>query len=175
METAVFGAGCFWCTEAVFQQLKGVLHVEPGYAGGSEPNPTYETVSEGDSGYVEVARVEYDPEQVRYRDLLTVFFASHDPTQVGGQGADIGDQYRSVVFYTTEAQRTAAAAFIDELNASSVAGEPLTTTVEPLTNYHPAEEYHHNYYENNKNAGYCQVVINPKLEKVQKEFAALLR
>ena len=170
----MFGAGCFWCTEAVFKQLKGVQRVEPGYAGGNDPNPTYEQVGEGDSGYVEVARVDYDPDKIAYRDLLTVFFASHDPTQVGGQGADIGDQYRSVVFYTTEDQQKEAEAFVDELNVSNEEGEPLTTTVEPLTNYHSAEEYHHDYYEKNRSAPYCQLVINPKLENVQKEFAHLL-
>jgi peptide-methionine (S)-S-oxide reductase len=173
-EIAVFGGGCFWCTEAVFKMLKGVTSVEPGYAGGTSPNPTYMEVSGGDSGYVEVARVEYDPSQIAFRDLMTVFFGSHDATQVGGQGNDMGDQYRSVIFYTTPGQKADAEAFIDELDSSDRNGDPITTTVEPLSNYYPAEEYHKNYYENNTKQGYCQVIIAPKLQKVQQKFADLL-
>lgn len=155
--------------------LKGVSHVEPGYAGGTVENPTYEQVSAGNTGSVEVARVEYDPEEIRYRDLLTVFFGSHDATQVNRQGNDVGEQYRTVVFYTTEEQQKEAQAFIDELNASAEEGKPIVTTVEPLSNYSTAEDYHKNYYDNNQNQGYCQVIIAPKLQKVQKEFAGLLK
>lgn len=158
-EVAVFGGGCFWCTEAVFNMLKGVSHVEPGYAG----------------GHVEVAHVEYNPSEINYSDLLTVFFGSHDATQINRQGNDVGEQYRSVIFYTTEEQKKEAEAFIAGLNASAKEGSPIVTTVEPLSNYSTAEDYHQNYYENNKNQGYCQVIIAPKLQKVQKEFAELLK
>jgi len=138
-------------------------------------NPTYEQVSSGNTGYVEVARVEYNPSEVRYRDLLTVFFGSHDATQINRQGNDVGEQYRSVVFYTTETQKQEAESFINELNESAAEGKPIVTTVEPLSNYYTAENYHANYYENNQSQGYCQVIIAPKLEKVQKKFAELLK
>ncbi|MFQ5540919.1 MAG: peptide-methionine (S)-S-oxide reductase MsrA [Candidatus Paceibacteria bacterium] len=174
MEVAVFGGGCFWCTEAVFKMLKGVSAVEPGYAGGHVKNPTYEQVSAGNTGHMEVARVEYNPAAIRYRDLLTVFFGSHDATQVGGQGNDIGEQYRSVVFYTTDEQKKEAEAFIEELNASAKGGKPVVTTVEPLSNYSTAEDYHRDYFANNRSAGYCKAIIAPKLQKVQKEFTNLL-
>lgn len=174
-EVAVFGGGCFWCTEAVFKMLKGVHSVEPGYAGGTKPNPTYQEVSGGDTGYVEVARVEYDPTQIQYRDLMTVFFGSHDATQLNRQGNDVGTQYRSVIFSTTDEQKSAAEAFIAELNASASDGDPIVTTVEPLTNYYVAEDYHKDYYAQNKNQGYCQVIIAPKLQKVQEKFAELLK
>jgi len=175
METAVFGGGCFWCTEAVFQELKGVHAVMPGYTGGQVENPTYEQVSNGNTGHVEVIHVEYNPEEVSYRTLLTIFFASHDATQVNRQGNDVGEQYRTVIFYTTEKQKEEAQKFIDELNASSEQGDPIVTTVEPLKKFYPAEDYHRNYYKNNANQGYCQVIIAPKLQKVQKEFAELLK
>ena len=173
-EVAVFGGGCFWCTEAVFKMLRGVKAVEPGYAGGKKPNPTYQEVSNGDTGYVEVARVEYDPSEIRYRDLMTVFFGSHDATQLNRQGNDIGTQYRSVIFYTTDEQKNEAEAMVGELNASAHEGDPIVTTVEPLTNYYTAEDYHKDYYAQNASRGYCQVIIAPKLAKVQKEFADLL-
>jgi peptide-methionine (S)-S-oxide reductase len=174
-EVAVFGGGCFWCTEAVFKMLKGVVSVAPGYAGGTTEHPTYEEVSNGDTGHVEVVRVEYDPTQVAYRTLLTIFFASHDATQADGQGNDIGTQYRSVVFTTTEKQAQEARAFIDALDASDRNGDPIVTTVEPLPTFYPAEEYHNDYYARNQNRGYCQVIIAPKLQKVQKEYAELLK
>jgi peptide-methionine (S)-S-oxide reductase len=175
METAIFGGGCFWCTEAVFKMLKGVSHVEPGYAGGSLANPTYEQVSTGRTGHAEVIRVDFDPSVVSYRTLMTVFFGSHDATQLNRQGADIGTQYRSAIFPTTPEQAKDAHAFIDELNASSDKGDPIVTTVEENAVFYPAEDYHKNYYANNKNQGYCQLVIAPKLEKVQKQFADLLQ
>ena len=175
METAVFGGGCFWCTEAVFKMMKGVSSVAPGYAGGTVPNPSYEQVSTGKTGHVEVVRVKYDPAQVQYRDLLTVFFGSHDPTQENGQGNDIGTQYRSVVFYTSDEQKQTAEQFITELNDSSSSGLPIVTTVESLEKFYPAEDYHKDYFAKNPNAMYCQVIINPKLEKVQKKYAALLK
>lgn len=155
--------------------LKGVENVLPGYAGGFKPNPTYEEVCSGTTGHAEVILVEYDPKQVKYRTLLTIFFASHDPTTPNKQGADIGTQYRSVIFYTSEEQKGQAELFIKELNDSNKTGSPIVTEIKPLDKFYEAENYHQNYYAKNKNAPYCQVVINPKLEKVQKEFANLLK
>lgn len=155
--------------------LKGVGDVKPGYAGGTTENPTYDSVSNGNTGHAECIYVEYDPAQVSYRTLLTIFFASHDATQVNRQGNDVGTQYRSVLFYTTPEQKTQAEAFIAELNASAEGGAPIATEVEPLAKFYDAEEYHRDYYANNKNQGYCQVIIAPKLQKVQKEFAELLK
>lgn len=174
-ETVVFGGGCFWCTEAVFKMLKGVVDVEPGYAGGTKETATYEDVSSGTTSHVEVTKVEYDPSVVDFKTLLTIFFASHDATQVGGQGNDIGPQYRSVVFTTTPAQAEATHTFIDELGASSPDGAPITTTIEPLMEFFPAEDYHKDYYAKNASRGYCQVIIAPKLQKVQEKFAELLK
>lgn len=178
-EVAVFGGGCFWCTEAVFKMLRGVSTVLPGYAGGTVVNPRYEQVSSGTTNHAEVIYLEYDPTQVKYEDLLTVFFGSHDPTTRNRQGADVGTQYRSVIFYTTPAQKAAAEKFIAEANASSTGGAPIVTELEPLATDGPAkfwvaENYHQDYYANNKTAGYCEIVINPKLEKVKEKFAALL-
>ncbi len=183
MQKAVFGGGCFWCTEAVFKMLKGVGVVLPGYArstssgqaGGSDIAPTYELVSSGTTDYAEVVYLEYDLEKISYRDLLTVFFGSHDPTTVNRQGNDIGTQYRSVIFYTTEVQKEEVEKFISEINNSSPEGELVVTEVLPLENFYEAENYHQNYYANNKNQSYCQIIINPKLEKVQKQFASLLK
>lgn len=174
-ESAVFGGGCFWCTEAVFQELKGVASVMSGYSGGTIAHPTYEQVSSGKTGHAEVIKIDFDPEVVSFRDLLTVFFASHDPTTMNRQGADVGTQYRSVIFYESDVQKQVAQDFIRELNASSPAGVPIVTAVEPLTNFYPAEEYHRNYYKNNASQPYCQLVINPKLQKVQEQFADLLK
>ncbi|MCI0597485.1 peptide-methionine (S)-S-oxide reductase MsrA [Candidatus Parcubacteria bacterium] len=173
-EIAIFGGGCFWCTEAVFKMLKGISKVEPGYMGGKNAHPTYSEVSAGDTGHVEVTRVEYDPSEIAFRDLLTVFFGSHDATQLNRQGNDIGTQYRSVVFYSTDTQKKETETFIEELQQSAKEGEPIVTTVEPASEFYPAEDYHKNYYEAHKDQGYCQVIIAPKLAKVQKEFAHLL-
>lgn len=172
---AVFGGGCFWCTEAVFASLRGVSSVLPGYAGGTKETATYESVCSGTTDHVEVVRVEYDPATVSYRTLLTIFFASHDATQIHRQGNDVGPQYRTVIFTTTDTQRDEALRFIEELNASASEGDPIVTTVEPLVEFFPAEDYHRNYYANNASKGYCQIIIAPKLQKVQKEFAALLK
>lgn len=171
---AVFGGGCFWCTEAVFTMLRGVIAVAPGYAGGTVDNPTYEQVCSGRTGHAEVIRIEFDPTQIRYEDLLTVFFASHDPTTLNRQGNDVGTQYRSAVFYADEAQRAAAADFIAKLEKEAPGGDPIVTTLEPLKAFYPAEDYHKNYYARNKGEPYCQVVINPKLKKVKQKFAQLL-
>lgn len=174
-EVAVFGGGCFWCTEAVFKMLKGVSSVEPGYAGGTKETANYEDVSSGTTAHVEATKVEYDPSAVPFKTLLTIFFASHDATQVDGQGNDIGPQYRSAIFTTTPRQAEEARAFIDELDASDRNGDPIVTTVEPLVEFFPAEDYHKDYYAKNQSRGYCQVIIAPKLQKVQKEFAELLK
>jgi peptide-methionine (S)-S-oxide reductase len=173
-ETAVFGGGCFWCTEAVFQQLKGVVSVEPGYAGGTTGKPTYESVSSGTSGHAEVVRVVFDPTQISYRDLLTVFFASHDPTTPNQQGNDVGPQYRSLVLFTTPEQGDTARRFIQELEDSAIEGGAIVTQVSPLEDFYLAEPEHQQFYERNPNQAYCQLVINPKLEKVKRDFARLL-
>lgn len=174
MEVAVFGGGCFWCTEAVFKMLKGVKSVSPGYAGGTTKNPTYRDVMRGDTGHAEVIRVEFDPSVIAYRDLLTVFFGSHDATQVNRQGPDVGTEYRSLILTTTPDQARDAETFIAELNASSSEGARIATEVKPLDAFYPAEAEHFNFYSRNQNAGYCQVIIAPKLQKVQEQFAALL-
>lgn len=175
METVVFGGGCFWCTEAVFKMFNGVESVMPGYAGGAKPNPTYEEVCGGDTGHAEVVKIEYDPMLVKYRTLLIIFFASHDATTLNRQGTDVGTQYRSVIFYTTDRQKEGALQFIAELNESSKKGNPVVTEVRPLDKFYEAENYHRDYYARNKDKSYCQVVITPKLQKVQKEFAELLK
>jgi peptide-methionine (S)-S-oxide reductase len=147
-ETAIFGGGCFWCTEAVFNMLRGVISVEPGYAGGTKENPSYDNVSSGTTGHAEVIHIEYNPSEVSYRDLLTVFFGSHDPTTLNRQGADVGTQYRSVIFWTSDIQKVEAEAFIKELNDSNAAGDPVVTEVKPLEKFNPAENEHHDYYTN---------------------------
>lgn len=173
-EAIVFGGGCFWCTEAVFKMLKGVASVEPGYAGGMVKNPTYEQVCAGTTGHAEVIKVEYNPQAVNLETLLTVFFATHDPTIKDRQGNDVGSQYRSIILYQTQDQKLLCDSFIASLNASSEYGAPIITEVKKLEVFYTAEDYHRNYYENNKNQGYCQVVINPKLKKVQEKFSELL-
>jgi peptide-methionine (S)-S-oxide reductase len=166
-QTAVFGGGCFWCTEAVFGELKGILSVMPGYAGGTVKNPTYEHVSTGKTGHAEVIKIDYDPGKISYNDLLTVFFATHDPTTLNRQGADVGTQYRSAIFYTTESQEKEVEAFIKKLNDS---GSKVVTEVTPLDVFYEAEDYHKKYYLNNGSAPYCQIVINPKIEKLKSHF-----
>ena len=172
---AVFGGGCFWCTEAVFEGLKGVISVMPGYAGGNVKNPTYEQVCTGNTGHAEVTRVEYDPTKISYESLLTVFFATHDPTTLNRQGNDIGTQYRSAVFYTTDDQKKEAERFIKDLSATDPGGKPIVTEIVPLDVFYPAEDYHREYYKRNASAPYCQLVIEPKVEKLQKKFSELLK
>lgn len=173
-ETVVFGGGCFWCTEAVFKRLRGVKSVLPGYAGGVTDNPTYDEVSSGKTGHAESVKIEYDPKMVKYEDLLTVFFGSHDPTTVNRQGNHIGTQYRSVIFYTTPEQKERAENFIKEINNSNSFGAPVVTEIQPLAKFYEAENYHKDYFAKNPGNPYCAVVINPKLEKVQKRFGNLL-
>ncbi len=174
-EAIVFGGGCFWCTEAIFKMLKGVISVQPGYAGGFRPNPTYEEVCSGKTGYAEVIKIEYDSAQISFEKLLIVFFSAHNPTTLNRQGADVGTQYRSAIFYTINAQKTEAEEFIKKINESSAEGAPVVTEIKPLDKFYPAEDYHKDYYAKNKSASYCQTVINPKLEKVKEKFAELLR
>ena len=174
-EVAVFGGGCFWCTEAVFDELRGVVSVMPGYAGGSAKNPTYEQVCSGETGHAEVIRIEFDPGQISYKNLLTVFFATHDPTTLNRQGNDVGTQYRSVILNAGEEQKREAEKFVKELNGSLPPGKPVVTQVEPLNQFYEAEGYHHKYYAKNPYQSYCQVMIPPKLQKLHKQFAELLK
>ncbi len=173
-EIAVIGGGCFWCTEAVFKMLRGVSSVLPGYAGGEKPNPTYEEVCGGKTGHAEVIQIKFDPTQVKFEDLLTVFFASHDPTTMNRQGNDVGTQYRSIILYTTPEQKIKAENFIKDLNNSNPNGKPIVTEIKPLDVFYEAENYHQNYFARNPGNPYCEVIINPKLEKVQEKFAKLL-
>lgn len=174
MKTAIFGGGCFWCTEAVFQMLKGVTKVESGYAGGNLANPSYERVSEGNTGHAEVIRVTYDPAVISYEDLLTVFFGSHDPTTPNRQGNDVGEQYRSVIFYESEEEKAIAERVTVEIEASLSDGTRVVTQILPLQQFYPAESYHQNYFKTNTSAPYCQLIIEPKVEKVRKRFAELV-
>jgi peptide-methionine (S)-S-oxide reductase len=169
---AVFGGGCFWCTEAVFSELKGVISVLPGYSGGSIANPTYDQVCSGTSGHAEVLKVEFDPTIISYTDLLTVFFATHDPTTLNRQGADVGTQYRSIIFTTNEDQRQQAEQFIADLNTDD---KKIVTELAPLGEFYPAEQWHREYYFKNSDQPYCQLVISPKLEKLKEKYAALLK
>ncbi len=178
-ETAVFGGGCFWCTEAVFKMLRGVISVMPGYAGGHPSadgqSPSYEDVCSGTTGHAEVIKIEFDPTKVSFNNLLTVFFATHDSTTLNRQGADVGTQYRSIILYTNEEQKKEAEQFIHEIDTSHSEGGSVVTEIKPLDKFYPAEAYHLDYYRKNPQNPYCQVIINPKLQKVQEKFAALLK
>ncbi|MCW3464373.1 peptide-methionine (S)-S-oxide reductase MsrA [Chitinophaga nivalis] len=173
--TATFGGGCFWCTEAQFQYLDGVLKVESGYAGGSIPNPTYEQVCEGNTGHAEVIQVTYDPAKITYADLLQAFWTSHDPTQLNRQGNDVGTQYRSVIFYHDEAQHKEAEFYKKKLQESGAYDKPVVTEISPLPTFYKAENYHQNYYNQNGSQPYCTFVIQPKLEKFKKVFKERLK
>jgi len=174
-ELATLAGGCFWCLEAVFVRLKGVASVVSGYAGGSVPNPSYELVCTGTTGHAEVVQVTYDPGVVPYRDLLHVFFTMHDPTTLNRQGADVGTQYRSAVFYHTEEQRTVANDVIAELTAAGLWEDPVVTEVVPIDAFYPAEEYHKEYYERNSSQPYCQAVIAPKVAKLRQQYLDKLK
>ncbi len=173
-EIAVFGGGCFWCTEAVFEGLNGVVSVVPGYAGGETANPTYEQVCSGATGHAEVVRVEYDSSQISYETLLAVFFATHDPTTPDRQGNDVGSQYRSIILCTSGEQKHQAEAFIEKLGESDYQGKPIVTEVRPMQAFYEAEEYHRRYYRQNEYQPYCRVVIAPKLEKLREKFKQFL-
>jgi peptide-methionine (S)-S-oxide reductase len=174
-ETIVFGGGCFWCTEAVFKQLKGVAAVTSGYAGGSTEEPTYEQVAGGTTNHAEVVRVEFDPAAVSLRDLLEVFFSVHDPTAINRQGNDAGSQYRSVIFFTNQRQKAAAEEAVRELEAEKIYDRAVVTEIAPLKRFYEAEEEHRDYYRNNAAQPYCQLVINPKLSRFREKFQALLK
>lgn len=174
-EVAVFGAGCFWCVEAIYQRVTGVEEVESGYAGGHVENPTYEQVITGRTGHAEVAKVTFDPEKISYEELLEVFWHTHNPTTLNRQGADVGTQYRSAIFYITPEQRDIALKSLRKTNDSDLWDDPIVTEVTPLTNYSKAEDYHQNYFNNNPNAGYCSVVIAPKVAKFKRDFPHLLQ
>ena len=165
LENATFGAGCFWCVEAVFERLDGVVAVEAGYAGGHKANPTYEEVCTGKTGHAEVAQITYDPAKISYTKLLETFWHAHDPTTLNRQGADVGTQYRSVIFYHDEQQRKAAES--SKNKAQELFSSPIVTSIEPLTEFYKAENYHQDYFRNNPNAPYCQYVIQPKLKKLK--------
>ncbi len=172
-QTAVFGGGCFWCTEAAFQDLKGVESAVPGYAGGKAKQPSYQQVTTGATGHAEVVKVVFDPDVISYDDLLKVLFTVHDPTTRNRQGNDIGTQYRSIILYNDESQKKAAEDFIAKVNPEF--NGRIVTEVEPLMEFYEAEDYHHDYFKKNPNAGYCQVIISPKVAKLRKEFAGLLK
>jgi peptide-methionine (S)-S-oxide reductase len=170
-QLATFGGGCFWCTEAVFEQVRGVSSVVSGYAGGHVPNPTYEAVCGKKTGHAEVVQITFDPSVISYHDLLTIFFGTHDPTTPNRQGADVGPQYRSAIFFHDAEQEKVAKELIAELNAEGIFGAPIVTEVVPLSNYYPAEDYHQGYYRANPMQGYCQAVVGPKAAKFRKLFA----
>ena len=175
LDTATFGTGCFWCTEAVFQQLEGVEKVTSGYSGGTVPNPTYEEVCSKTTGHAECLNIMYDPKKISFDELLEIFWQVHDPTTLNRQGADVGTQYRSVVFYHNEEQRAKTAKYKTELDKSGAFANPIVTTLEPFKVFYPAEDYHQNYYNNNGEQGYCQFVIRPKVEKFEKVFKSKLK
>jgi peptide-methionine (S)-S-oxide reductase len=175
MEIATFGNGCFWCTEAIFQRLKGVQTVTSGYSGGFVTNPTYEQVCEKNTGHAEVLQIIYNPKEISFDELLEVFWKTHDPTTLNQQGADVGPQYRSVVFYHTEEQKTKAEKYKVELDAIKAFNNPIVTAIEGFTNFYSAEGYHQNFYNNNPNQGYCRMVVRPKVEKFEKVFKAKLK
>ena len=175
LEFATFGNGCFWCTEAIFEQLEGVSKVESGYAGGEVKNPTYKEVCTGNTGHAEVIKLTYDPKLISYRELLDVFFSTHDPTTLNRQGADVGTQYRSAIFYHNEEQKAEAEKMIADLENEKVFDNKIVTEITAINNYSVAENYHQDYYNNNKNQGYCRMVINPKIEKFTKKYKSKLK
>ena len=174
-DTATFGTGCFWCTEAIFQQLNGVLKVTSGYSGGHAVNPTYKEVCSGTTGHAECLNIIYDPAIITFDELLEAFWQTHDPTTLNKQGNDVGTQYRSVVFYHNEEQKAKTEKYKAELTKSGAWSNPVVTTLEPFVKFYPAEDYHQNYYNNNTGEGYCQFVIRPKLEKFEKVFKGKLK
>lgn len=174
-QTAILGGGCFWCLDAVYRNVVGVVNVTSGYAGGHVADPTYEQVSRGDTGHAEVVRVEFDPERISYRDLLGIFFSIHDPTTKDRQGADVGPQYRSALFVMDDSQERVAYDVLADLHRDGVWDGKIVTEVERLDKFYPAEAYHQNFFANNPDQGYCSVVIAPKLSKFRKQFAPLLK
>lgn len=175
IQQAIFGGGCFWCIEAVFQRVQGVESVASGYMGGVNPNPTYKQVCGGDTGHVEVVKITFNPEQVSFRDLLDIFFTVHDPTTLNRQGNDAGTQYRSVIFYTSDEQRREAEEFIAQLESSKSFSSPIVTAVEQAAEFYQAEDYHQNYFNDNRYQPYCMFVVGPKVQKFQQKFGEKLR
>jgi peptide-methionine (S)-S-oxide reductase len=174
-EVATLAGGCFWCLEAVFKDLRGVRGVVSGYAGGQTPNPTYYQVCDGTTGHAEVVQITFDPREVRFRELLEVFFTIHDPTTLNRQGADVGTQYRSAIFYHTPQQRETAEAVIAEIDSARIWDSPIVTEVTPFTEFYPAEDYHQNYFEKNPYQPYCRAVVAPKVAKFRKQFLEKLK
>ena len=174
-ETIVLGGGCFWCTESVYKNVKGVTDVESGYSNGQETAPTYEMVCTGRTGCNEVVKLEYDPTQISTREILEIFFVIHDPTTLNRQGNDTGTQYRSGIYFTNPEQQQTAQALIDELTTDNAYGNPIVTELEPMAHYFPAEEYHQDFFERNPNQGYCMAVAAPKVAKFRKTFARLAK
>ena len=175
VEVATLGGGCFWCTEAVFQLIRGVEKVDPGYAGGSLPNPTYEQVSTGATEHVEVANITFDPDAINFREILEIFFSVHDPTTLNRQGADMGTQYRSAIFYHSEQQKAIAEQLIGELAKARLFKKPIVTKINPLDKFYPAEDYHREYFSQHPEQAYCQMVISPKVAKFRKQWAKRLK
>lgn len=175
IETATLGGGCFWCVEAVYREAAGVSSVVSGYMGGKNANPTYEQVCSGNTGHVEVVEIQFDPEIITYRDVLEIFFATHDPTTLNRQGNDSGTQYRSVIFYHSSEQRATAEDLIRELTQEKAFPDPIVTAVEPAAEFYPAENYHQEYFENHPWQPYCAFVVAPKVEKFRKKFAGRLK
>jgi peptide-methionine (S)-S-oxide reductase len=174
-ETAILGGGCFWCVEAAIKQLQGVESVRSGYMGGAAPNPTYQQVCSGKTGHVEVAEIRFDPAVISYSDLLHVFFTLHDPTTLNRQGNDVGEQYRSVIFYLNDAQRKTAKQVIVELTADGTFTDPIVTAVEPASTFYVAEDYHQDYFANNSMQPYCMFVVAPKVLKIREKYAKRLK
>lgn len=174
-DVATFGSGCFWCSEAVFQELKGVKGVISGYSGGKRANPSYEQVCSGATGHAEVVQIYFDAKEITYKELLEVFWSTHDPTTLNRQGADIGTQYRSVIFYHNDEQKGLAEIYKSKLNSSGAFSNPIVTEISPLEKFYEAEKYHQDYYENNPNQGYCSFVITPKIDKLKKTFQDKLK
>ena len=175
MEKAIFAGGSFWCTEAIFQRIKGVIKIKPGYTGGTIKNPCYREVCSGRTGHAEAVQIDYDPQMVSFESLLEIFFATHNPTTLNRQGADIGTQYRSEIFYTTPTQKKSAEVFIDHLNKSHFFKDPIVTEITPLELFYDAEEDHHDYYNQNSEQRYCDYTITPKIEKIKKLFSTKLK
>jgi len=174
-EDAVLGAGCFWCTEAVFAEFEGVEKVEPGYSGGTVENPTYQAVCTGATGHAEVVRITFDPNIISYEQLLEIFFTVHDPTTLNRQGADVGTQYRSIIFYQTTKQKSIVEQAIRKMSETGIWDAPIVTQVEPFKAFYPAEDYHRDYFENNPRQPYCQVVIAPKVRKFRDRYLKMLK
>lgn len=174
-EVATLGGGCFWCIEAAFQEIRGVINVESGYAGGTTASPTYEQVCTGTTGHAEVVQVTFDPNIISFKDILEVFFTAHDPTTLNIQGGDVGTQYRSIIFYHNERQRKIAEQIIQKFDAAKVWDDPIVTKVEPLKKFYKAEDYHRKYYDHHPEAAYCRIVIAPKIAKLRKKYREKLK